>query len=54
MRLEVRGNRLRGTIDERLLIEAEDLEEGLDGGGIGFVLSEGMIQAKELRMESLP
>ncbi|MCE0499590.1 MAG: ADP-ribosylglycohydrolase family protein [Methylacidiphilales bacterium] len=51
--LEVRGNHLAGWINGQRVIEAEDPLRGLESGGIGFVLSEGRIQANALRIEKL-
>jgi ADP-ribosylglycohydrolase len=51
--LEVHGSHLIGWINGERVIEAEDSLPGLEGGGIGFVLSEGRIEANALRIEKL-
>jgi hypothetical protein len=50
LRLVVEGRRLRGIVNGRALVEAEDRLGGLDGGGVGFVVSEGRIEADYLRV----
>jgi hypothetical protein len=51
--LEVHGSHLVGWINGQRVIEAEDQLPGLDGGGIGFVMSEGRVEANALRIEKL-
>jgi hypothetical protein len=49
-RLEAQGRGLRAFVGDKLILEAEDAELGLRGGGIGFLLDAGSISTRELRV----
>jgi hypothetical protein len=51
--LEVKGSALAGFVDGRKVIEAIDPQSGLEGGGIGFVVGEGRVEANSLRIEAV-
>jgi hypothetical protein len=51
--LEIRQNILRGFVNGQKVIEAQDVHPGLDGGGIGFVVSEGRVESGPLRITAL-
>ena len=51
---ELKGNVLIGFVDGRKVIEAQDPESRLEGGGIGFVVSEGRVESGPLRIQALP
>lgn len=48
LRLVANGPRLTGFLDELLVLEADD--DCLDCGGAGFVVSEGRLNAHEMRV----
>jgi hypothetical protein len=48
--LEVRGNRLTGSIGSVLTLEAEDDQPGLAGGAVGLVLEVGSMFVSDVRV----
>ena len=48
--LEVAGARLRAWVDGRLLLEADDRDVPLTGGGVGLVVTEGCLGAQAVRV----
>jgi hypothetical protein len=53
MALEVKGAHLRGWVDGKLVLEAEDTHDPLTGGGIGLVVEDGHLFTKEIKVEGL-
>jgi ADP-ribosylglycohydrolase len=53
MRLEARGNHLRAWINDKLIIQVEDLKEPLTGGGIALVVDRGHLAAPDIRVEPI-
>ncbi len=53
MALEIRRHQLVGFVDGKKVIEAEDLHKVLEGGGIGYVVSEGRVESGPLRITAL-
>jgi ADP-ribosylglycohydrolase len=49
-RLEAQGRGLRAFVGDKLILEAEDAELGLRGGGIGLLVDAGSISTRELRV----
>jgi hypothetical protein len=52
-RLEVQGRTLRAFVGDQLVLEAEDDEPGLCGGGIGLLVDTGSISTRELRVRPI-
>ncbi len=53
LRLEVVGTRLRGWIDGRLILEAEDNDYPLDGGAVALLCDTGTIEAGDVMVQAL-
>ncbi len=53
IRLEVQGDALRAFVGDRLILEAQDVEHGLRGGGVGLLVDTGSIFTHELRLRPL-
>lgn len=52
--LEVQGNRLRGSIDGRLLVEVTDSHDPLMAGGVALVCSDGTLLTNAVHVAALP
>ena len=51
LKLQVEGNRLRGWVNEKELIDYTDKSEPLTGGGIALVVEEGHLMAQAVKIE---
>jgi hypothetical protein len=49
--LEVKGNRLRASIDGKDLFEVEDGNRPLIGGAVAFVCEEGRMESDVIRVQ---
>ncbi|MET3909926.1 ADP-ribosylglycohydrolase [Bradyrhizobium sp. S3.3.6] len=52
-RLEATGSTLRGYVDDRLVLQAEDADQRFSGGGIGLLINTGSIVNREVRIRPL-
>jgi hypothetical protein len=48
--LQAQGRQLRAWIDGQVVLEAEDEDDQLYGGGVGLVCEEGCISTREIRV----
>lgn len=51
LRLEAQGSHLRGWVDGRLVVEADDVGTLLSGGGIAYVIEEGTLMSDSMDIE---
>jgi len=52
--LQVEGNRLAAWADDRLLLQAEDANQPLDGGAVALVCAEGRAAVGPVRIQPVP
>ena len=53
IRLEAQGRTLRAFVGDEPVLEAEDAEPGLHGGGIGLLVDTGSISTREVRVRPI-
>jgi hypothetical protein len=53
LRLQAEGNRLQAWVDGVLVLEAEDVDPALEGGGIALVCSVGRIDVDRVSVHPL-
>lgn len=53
LRLQVQGQHLRAWVGDELLLEAEDTERPLLGGGAGLICTAGLLNADAVRVEGV-
>ena len=49
--LHVEGTRLRARVDGVCVLEGEDSDHGLDGGGVGLIVTEGCVMAAAVSVQ---
>ncbi|HXT36746.1 MAG TPA: ADP-ribosylglycohydrolase family protein [Chloroflexota bacterium] len=53
VKLEARGPRLRGWVDDQLIFDGEDSHQTLDGGGVALICTEGRVDCGAVRVTAL-
>ena len=53
VKLEARGPRLRGWVDDQLVFDGEDSNQALDGGGVALICTEGRVDCGPVSVTAL-
>lgn len=53
LKLEARGSRLRGWVDDHLVFEGEDIPASFDGGGVALICTEGRVDCGAVAITAL-
>tara|TARA_Y100000741_G_scaffold134302_1_gene101118 strand:+ start:519 stop:740 length:222 start_codon:yes stop_codon:yes gene_type:complete len=48
LKMEVKGNKISGYVDDNLVLEVEDSNNILDNGGAGLVVADGTLVSNEI------
>ena len=50
LKLEIKNNKIKGYVDQRLILEVEDNDNFIENGGSGLTVSDGTLVSEEVKI----